>query len=47
MKKKLLLGLLSLLSLNAFADNNLFEEEFDEFYKSAKAGIYSTSCFQA
>ena len=28
MKKKLLLGLLSLLSLNAFADNNLLEKEF-------------------
>lgn len=46
MKKKLLLGLLSLLSLNAFADNNLLEKEFDEFYKSDKAGIYITTCFQ-
>lgn len=46
MKKKLLLGMLSLLSLNAFADNNLLEKEFDKFYQPDKAGIYITTCFQ-
>ncbi len=46
MKKKLLLGLLSLLSLNAFADNNLLEKEFDKFYQQDKAGVYITTCFE-
>lgn len=46
MKKKLLLGLLSLMSLNAFANNSVLEKEFDEFYKENKTGIYITTCFK-
>lgn len=45
MKKKLLLGLLSLASLNAFANNNVLDEEFDKFYQENKAGVYITTCF--
>lgn len=46
MKKKLLLGLLSLASLNAFANNNVLDEEFDKFYQEDKSGVYITTCFE-
>lgn len=46
MKKKLLLGLLSLASLSAFANNSVLEDEFNKFYQEDKAGIYITTCFE-